>query len=474
MAEWRISDETPLRELNGLDHERCAALHNYIVELGWIQRGLALDTLDKRTWWECYGGDAALASTTERMDTSVVAFLKAAWHGFAMDTATKVHLFHRYLARLCSPEELWRNAMYAEDEDDSNKQCYVTLYMANWALGATHPLGLILDQDESVAMQHIAMRDSEVTMNGRQMWLPLEMVLDGLVDMIVQGKVLAVDESYSGEQERTEPWIMPSYTEQDLEDTLQAFEQLVDAIHDRMPSPAQSAGNGLFEIVTGGHPEILPANSFAYRFLARCLRPSFTYIAPGLSIAQHQPFAPASGQAEAEAEANQLFPLLLFSGTSPAYQETRRAPWGEQIRISPFARDFDGISSYPAGLYLTETEPHGARPFEDGSKLILPFTLGSNAFARTSDGALIGEDVRSTGDEATDIEPRNAELYQLGFNHFIAAHDVQLKYVLWKWLEMVEEGKWEVDEHGVLGGVEKWREADTEEHWADYQLPMSW
>jgi hypothetical protein len=79
MAEWRISDETPLRELNGLDHERCAALHNYIVELGWIQRGLALDTLDKRTWWECYGGDAALASTTERMDTSVVAFLKAAW-----------------------------------------------------------------------------------------------------------------------------------------------------------------------------------------------------------------------------------------------------------------------------------------------------------------------------------------------------------------------------------------------------------
>jgi hypothetical protein len=144
------------------------------------------------------------------------------------------------------------------------------------------------------------------------------------------------------------------------------------------------------------------------------------------------------------------------------------------VRDSPFARNFNNISSYPAGLYLSESDPHGPHPFEDGCRLVLPFTLGSNAFARTSDGALIGEHVRREGDEAAEIEPKSAELYQLGFNHFIAAHDVQLKYVLGRWLEMVEEGKWEVDEHGVVGGVEKWREADTEEHWADYQLPMSW
>lgn len=469
MAEWRISDETPLRELYGLDHERCAALHNYIVELGWTQRGLALATLDKRTWWECYGGDTALVSTTERLDASVVSFLKVAWHGFATDPATKPHLVHRYLARLCSPDELWENTHYAEDEDDSNKRRCITLYMANWALGAIHPLGLVLDQDEGTAMQHMSVRDTEITMNGRRMWLPLEIILDGLVDMIDQGKILAVDETYSGEQERTEPWIMPSYTEQDLEDTLQAFEQLVDAIHDKIPSRMQSAGQGLLEIVTGGSPDIIPANSFAHQFLARCSRPNFTYIAPGLSIAQQQPFVPAS------TEAVKLFPLLLFSSTSSAHQETQRAPWGEQMRISPFARDFDSISSYPAGLYLTETNPHSTHPFEDGCKLILPFTLGSNAFARTSDGALIGEHVQRAGeDAAAEIEPKSAELYQLGFNHFIAPHDVQFKYMLWKWLEMIEEGKWEVDEHGVVGGVEKWKEADTGEHWSDYQLPMSW
>ncbi|KAJ4407764.1 hypothetical protein N0V91_003734 [Didymella pomorum] len=98
--------------------------------------------------------------------------------------------------------------------------------MANWARGATHPLKLILDQHEGTAMQHMSMSDTDITMNGRQMWLPLETILDGLVDMIDQGKILAVDETDSGEQERVEPWIMPSYTEQDLEHNLEAFGQL--------------------------------------------------------------------------------------------------------------------------------------------------------------------------------------------------------------------------------------------------------
>ena len=140
-----------------------------------------------------------------------------------MDSASNPHLFHRYLGGLSTPEQLWRAMEFDEEEEDSNEPRYVLLYMANGALGTTHPLGLVLNQSEATAMQHMSICDTEITMNGRQMWLPLEMILDGFVDMIDQGKILAVDESYIGEQERTEPWIMPSYTEQDLEDTLQAF-----------------------------------------------------------------------------------------------------------------------------------------------------------------------------------------------------------------------------------------------------------
>ncbi|KAH8710042.1 hypothetical protein GQ44DRAFT_714715 [Phaeosphaeriaceae sp. PMI808] len=471
MAEWRITEKQPVKELEGLDHERCAALHNYIIELGWTQRGLLLGTLDKRTWWECYGGDAALVSVSDRLNASVVSFLKSAWHGFSMETAIQYHLFHRYLARLCSPDELWQNTNYDEDEDDSNKRRFVSLYMANWALGASHPLGLVLDQETGTAMQHMSIHDTSITMSGRQIWLPLEMILDGFVDMIDQGKVVAVSGAYNGEQGRTEPWIMLPYTQQDLDDTLQAFQHLVDAIHAKLPSQPQETEGGLLDLVTGGPPLTLPSDSFAYQFLARSRRPSFTNIAPGLCIAQHQPFAPVSDQVVSK----KLYPLLLFSSTHLAHQETRRAPWGEEIPISTFSHGFENVSTYPAGLYLTETEPHRTHPFEDACKLILPFPLGGNAFARTSDGALIGENVCSAGENsAAEVEPKSTELYQLGFNHFIAAHDVQLKYVLWKWVEMVEEGKWEVNAEGVVGGIEKWREADTEEDWSNYQLPMSW
>jgi hypothetical protein len=165
---------------------------------------------------------------------------------------------------LSTPEQLCRAIEYTEEEEDSNEPRYVLLYMANGALGTTHPLGLVLNQSEATAMQHMSIRDTEITMNGRQLWLPLEVILDGLVDMIEQGKILAVDATYSGEQERTEPWIMPSYTDRDLEESLQAFQQLVDVIHDRMPSKPQIVEKGLLEMVTAGNPNILLANSFAH------------------------------------------------------------------------------------------------------------------------------------------------------------------------------------------------------------------
>ncbi|KAF7681237.1 hypothetical protein GT037_000213 [Alternaria burnsii] len=135
MAEWRISDECPLRELGGLDHERCATLHNYIVELGWVQRSLVLDSLDRRIWWECYGGDAILAGLSDCLDATVVSFLKAAWHGYAMKPVAKRHLFHRYLACFCPPEDLWENVNYAGDEDDSNKRCF-SLFTGGYGLWA--------------------------------------------------------------------------------------------------------------------------------------------------------------------------------------------------------------------------------------------------------------------------------------------------------------------------------------------------
>ncbi|KZZ92173.1 hypothetical protein AAL_06383 [Moelleriella libera RCEF 2490] len=444
MSQWRVSAGQPVREVQGLDHERCAALHNLIVERGWAASGRSLSDLDRRTWWECHGGGSELSPQAAKLSSSVIAFLQTAQHGHAL-TAQPPHAFFRYHAGLCSPEDLWENANYGEGEDDSNKKRFVTLYMANWALGASHPLGLVLDQQTSMAMQHISINDTSATMNGRQVWLPLELILEGFLDMMDQGKALAVDLSYDGEQERIAPWIMPSFTSRDVDETLQAFDRLKRVVEAHMPE-----------------------ESFAGQFLTRAPEIRFSQVAPGLRVArQQQPFS------SSEMEPGKLRPLLLFESGHAAHQDTERTPWGDQVPISPFPRHLDGVTSYPAGLYLTETNPHGAHPFEDGCKLILPFAIGGNGWARTSDGALFGENTHDQAAVARPV-PRSTQLYQQGLNRFIKTHDVQLKHVLRHWAGMVEEGKWAVDANGVAGDVQKWKEADTASQWQDYQLPISW
>jgi hypothetical protein len=39
---------------------------------------------------------------------------------------------------------------------------------------------------------------------------------------------------------------------------------------------------------------------------------------------------------------------------------------------------------------------------------------------------------------------------------------------------MVEKGHWEVNEHGVAGGIEKFKEADTEHKWQVYWIKRTW
>ncbi|KAH0285884.1 hypothetical protein KCU62_g7125, partial [Aureobasidium sp. EXF-3399] len=94
--------------------------------------------------------------------------------------------------------------------------------------------------------------------------------------MIDQGKVLAGDDDYGGEQERTTPWIMPSYTEQDLDETLKAFQCLIDATCAAMPGQPEQNGDSLIDLVTGGNPDSLPSSNFSRRFLSQASNPPFT------------------------------------------------------------------------------------------------------------------------------------------------------------------------------------------------------
>jgi hypothetical protein len=78
------------------------------------------------------------------------------------------------------------------------------------------------------------------------------------------------------------------------------------------------------------------------------------------------------------------------------------------------------------------------------------------------------------GEHPTPCDDHGA-MYQGGTTNGITNfHLVQIDKVLNNWADRVEKGDWEVDEDGVAGGIDKFREADTEAHWQKYWIPPSW
>lgn len=104
---------------------------------------------------------------------------------------------------------------------------------------------------------------------------------------------------------------------------------------------------------------------------------------------------------------------------------------------------------------------------------MLPYMIGDKGHARHSDGSFFANRFPPMIQPAVPASS-STEIHQYGHNPFVMHHDVQLKFVLQRWAELVESNYWVVDANGVAGGIEKWRDADSAEHWQKYQLPGHW
>ena len=241
-----------------------------------------------------------------------------------------------------------------------------------------------------------------------------------------------------------DPWMCMSSTESDLSDSLWVWELLVEAIHERMAhsnvnkEPSYGLANERFL-------DIMP-DGFAKRFFASAVRPRFTYVAPGLRVQTieellEQPYASSFPR-----ESTEIPPILILRGD------------GMAIPTVPFG-DYPHIS-IPAGLYLEPCDKFDdTAPWEDGAALILPYTVG-------------GKGSWAIMYDQQPLPLRNDSLYQIGRNPFIATHPTQLSAVLMKWYKNVILGNWKVDDDGVMGGIEKYREADLEEHYMEYVVEI--
>jgi len=231
------------------------------------------------------------------------------------------------------------------------------------------------------------------------------------------------------------PWVIVPYTSKDLSETLERWNDLIQAIEERMPSLPQDT-----DIVEGLYTRqtLLDAgirtDSFAWNFLSKARKPRCTYLAPGLRVPTTAELT-SSPTRDLQDEDNPINPVCILRGDDLA-----RSPWF-------------GVNQIPWGLYLDACNPEGVNPFEDGSRLVLPYNIGEHGYAKKGDGSTI------TG---------NADLYQIGWNPFILRHSIQLFAIIGHFDAYVRTGMWAVGPQGVAESADRFKEADTDmSRWRD-------
>jgi hypothetical protein len=338
------------------------------------------------------------------------------------------------------------------------------------------------DQHTHKAIMHFDLTDE---LNESQPWQPLESILSVWIEMIQRGKAVALPDdvckaSY-GESDwqqdangiwqeirgpqrdpttgairigQASPWTIVPWTKQDLTECLEIWETAVDLIEERMSLPAQAHESGL---VDPASLEALPIpEGFAKQFMLQARKPRFSFIAPGLRLPTSgtfakQPFLSAFDPDEGASE-EETPPILLFRGE-------KNVPTCSLSLIS-FGYPYNGSepAECPTGLYFGRCNRTSGTPFEDGCELLLPFEF-ENGWAKQSDLS-----------DLVYREPYES-LLQSGVNPFNQRHAVQLKGFLEIIVKNLRAGNWPVDDHGVAGGLDIWKQADTEK-WQSYWLPL--
>lgn len=363
------------------------------------------------------------------------------------------------------------------------------------------------DQETNLAIFLPTIWDMDDHFNDKAFWRPLDSILQSWLTAIRKGRIVAKSKQFYAAQTQypmhQDPWMLVPYSEIILEETIDTFNSLVQAIEERLPNlptlAAEQSTTGLVDEEALDTMQL--AAGFLRSFLLRARRPHFDFIAPGLSILNSRSVAsqPFWSYLSDPTSDGTLPPFLLFPSTHPytpprhptnpplsglaAYTTPLSAglktAWhiysharsltaairdgfkyyarvtelGRQDLDSPFLYPFNKTREYQGGLYLSPAY----KSAEDEVILLLPQLVQRDGCARASDSTEARVD---------------RDLYRVGFTAFKGSAMPCLGDVLRHWLGMVEAGHWKIGEQGVMGGIEAWAEADKIETYEAYVLPM--
>jgi hypothetical protein len=271
------------------------------------------------------------------------------------------------------------------------------------------------------------------------MWQRLETILTAWIEMTERRKVAVVHKDLgngpdpaSGVYLDTQtPWGWAPWTKANLEDALDAWNDLLSAINDRSPEPHAEPLSGpcIFDV-----EDLRAVNigdgSFVGEFYKKACRPFFQFLAPGLELASSEQLFDDVFRRAWETQdphgggrgSPDVFPLPILLGSQLAKS------WvdAHQYEVGPVTW----------GLYLDLLHSRAQTgSYEDAARLVLPYEIDEATFARTVDGKpAIG----------------NAELYQIGQNPFeITRKTTQMWQMLKNFIAHIEAGEWNVGAKGV-------------------------
>ncbi|OJD29410.1 chitin-type 1 [Diplodia corticola] len=465
-ARWRVSPDRPPREdVDGLDFERCAALHNAIVSYAWRSYGMPAprERLPLPSWWEYHADEAE--AVRSRLHPSIVEFLQRA---YAIPRDSGISFF-RYLHGLHAPSMLWFTQGFGQGDR------FLTLYNTHAELGS-NPDGLVYDQTDHTVHMNFSIEDMKLDEDEPE-WLKLESVLSIYIDMIEHRKIVALPFSFfeddapaaapnGSSQPRIDPasgarkpvvdyarpWVEAPYSKVDLEETLDIWADLIKAIETRMPGYAIDAAaaadadnqHGLVDAASLDAAGV-PATGFARELLLRARRPRFVYLAPGVRLPTLDEFVA------------QPYRDVAFDDEGPHFVKPIRLFVVEHdVSQQPVPHDDAAGWPYnllpggaPCGFYLDLCWTQDPAPFEDAVLVRFPFEL-----ARRPDGSTPG-------------------VWRMdGVEKYGKPHGTQLLAVLENMYNNVTEGNWRVDEYGVAGGIAEFQEADARELEERYSIPV--
>jgi len=464
-----------------MDVEKCIELHNRIVAHACSRLPPDRQPKIQRNWFTAHSIDpSSSVSLAQRMedesddpdsdlevefDDDLIAFLSGI--DIVMPEEHQFLAFNPFLVGVPPPGRMipdtWLGSL-PERED------YILLYIGT----GYDPGGLFykLSTGQVCFMDNIFFEPDEMYFDELQ--VALEIYWD-----CVESEKFVIDVEFPGfgyvDGLKTQGWRLQEWTDLELKITLEAWHSLVDAITKRLPGQGKDDDPGAHQeekhkeldavLVSSEILEQYPAIPFFARaFLSRAKKPIFTSIAPQLDVPTEdfvkrigailQELHPDITITTPEHEMGGIPKFIFFPWRTPGLQFVSQSDRDRWVGFRGDAHTLDNR----AGLYLTPDGVH-----THSISLLLPYSIGSNGHVRMNDGTI--------------MKPEDQGQDALYGHHscgpFMYAHGTPLAAVLVNWCDLIEKGNWHVDENGVAGGEDVWKQADTEDKAEDYMTDWS-